>query len=84
MTKIYIACAFQDITGQRIGKVVNTLQSIESKVTALATACGGEVELRSMEDDSAGTGDNAGLLQGPQRAGAAPSQAEIDRMFQDM
>ena len=31
-TRIYEACSFQDITGQRITKVVNTLKTIEGKV----------------------------------------------------
>lgn len=31
-TKIYEACGFQDITGQRITKVVSTLKAIEAKV----------------------------------------------------
>ncbi|MEE8394386.1 MAG: protein phosphatase CheZ [Rhodospirillales bacterium] len=34
-TSIYEACGFQDITGQRITKVINTLKSIEEKVDAL-------------------------------------------------
>ena len=31
-TRIYEACSFQDITGQRITKVVATLKTIEAKV----------------------------------------------------
>ena len=34
-TRIYEACSFQDITGQRITKVVNTLKVIEAKVGQL-------------------------------------------------
>ena len=34
-TRIYEACGFQDITGQRISKVVKTLEEIENKVDAL-------------------------------------------------
>ena len=32
VTRIYEACSFQDITGQRITKVVTTLKAIEAKV----------------------------------------------------
>ena len=39
-TQIYEACTFQDITGQRISKVVAALQAIEAKVSAL-TGTGG-------------------------------------------
>jgi len=42
VTGIYEACTFQDITGQRISKVVRTLRQIEEKVSALLGALGGE------------------------------------------
>jgi chemotaxis protein CheZ len=42
VTGIYEACTFQDITGQRISKVVRTLHQIEQKVSALLGALGGE------------------------------------------
>src|SRR3546814_7907089 len=35
VTSIFEACGFQDITGQRITKVVTALQKIETKVDAL-------------------------------------------------
>ena len=38
--RIYQACGFQDITGQRINKIVSTLKHIEDKVDALAAAFG--------------------------------------------
>ena len=38
MTRIIEACAFQDITGQRIAKVVETLEHIESRVSRFAEA----------------------------------------------
>ena len=79
VTRIYLACAFQDITVQRIAKVVHTLKNIESKVTALATACGGEIELRV--DTSNDAKPDAGLLNGPQRAGAGHTQDEIDKLL---
>lgn len=37
-TRIYEACSFQDITGQRITKVVRMLKSIEVRVDALVSA----------------------------------------------
>ncbi len=43
MTQVYEACNFQDITGQRITKVVNTLKHIEEKVEALVSAFGDEI-----------------------------------------
>ena len=44
VTSIYEACSFQDITGQRIGKVVGTLQRIEGWVFDLVEAFGHEIE----------------------------------------
>lgn len=43
VTNVYEACSFQDITGQRITKVVNCLKHIEEKVNALLTAFGQEI-----------------------------------------
>ncbi|BAI71835.1 hypothetical protein AZL_011970 [Azospirillum sp. B510] len=43
VTAIYEACNFQDITGQRISKVVRTLKHIESKVDMIIAAFGSEV-----------------------------------------
>ncbi len=40
VTKIYEACSFQDITGQRITKVVATLKTIEAKVAQIITTFG--------------------------------------------
>lgn len=75
-TRIYEACAFQDITGQRITKVVRAVQHIDQKIRLLAGLCGMEA------GDSLDTrqGDEA-LLNGPQMAVAAQSQDDIDRLF---
>jgi chemotaxis protein CheZ len=43
VTKVYEACSFQDITGQRIGKVVGALQQVEVKMQALLEAFGAEI-----------------------------------------
>ena len=45
-TRIYEACGFQDITGQRITKVVGALKEIETRVDALLTAFGGNGKTR--------------------------------------
>lgn len=88
VTKIYEACNFQDITGQRISKVVRALKQIETKVAALVRAFGDENAPKTAEPSdsdkpasSAGSGDERGLLNGPQLPGNANSQADIDAMF---
>ena len=76
VTNIYEASSFQDITGQRITKVVRALQSMESKLQALATAFG------PIESDAlAAPEGDAALLNGPQLSGGATSQDDIDALF---
>lgn len=81
--RIYEACSFQDITGQRITKVVKTLKAIEGKVERLLRAFGEEVSGSATEPEPAPTGD-AALLNGPQLPGKAMDQDEIDRLLAEM
>ena len=62
-TKIYEACSFQDITGQRITKVVKALQAIEMKVASLCAISGQPAKLAMVV--AAG---GEGLLNGPAAA----------------
>ncbi len=89
-TNIYEACGFQDITGQRITKVVNTLKEIEDKVDALVSAFGDKIEKVSQkvekENKAAAAPEelsDADLLAGPQMSGEGISQEEIDRLLAD-
>ncbi len=79
VTRIYEACSFQDITGQRITKVVKALKHIEAKVGDLVEAFGG-APVSSQAPDAAVTGE-AALLNGPQLPKDAASQSEIDALF---
>lgn len=81
-TRIYEACTFQDITGQRIGKVVHALQAIEERIAALVNACCDEAVPRT-ETAPTDSGDDA-LLNGPQLSAHANSQSEIDRLFDEL
>ncbi|MHA1537534.1 MAG: protein phosphatase CheZ [Alphaproteobacteria bacterium] len=87
-TQIFEACSFQDITGQRIGKVVNALKAIEVRVDSLIAAFGDEIAALKSEapatkkHEPAGEDHNdADLLQGPQLAGEGNTQDEIDKLF---
>jgi len=87
VTNIYEACTFQDITGQRISKVVSTLKEIEEKVNHLVGILGHHpgIEDEEGEDEGDGdgrTGDDA-LLNGPQLPGNSISQDEIDKLLAD-
>lgn len=84
--QIYEGCNFQDLTGQRISKVVNTLKLIETRVNGLVLAFGAEIEevLRNKPEaapEAAPVIDDADLLNGPQHPEAASSQDEIDRLL---
>jgi len=85
--KIFEACSFQDITGQRITKTVKTLKEIEDKVQRLVGVMSAglpsgaaDSESAADEGDDTRTGDEA-LLNGPQMAGDAITQEEIDKML---
>jgi chemotaxis protein CheZ len=77
VTSIYEASAFQDITGQRITKIVRALQSLEEKLSSLASAFG-----PLDESPAAGKPEgDAALLNGPQLEKSAASQTDIDALF---
>lgn len=82
VTKIFEACTFQDITGQRISKVVKTLKNIEGKVEHLVGLLGEKLPAMNVVDhkEPEVTGDEA-LLNGPQLPGNAISQDDIDRLL---
>ncbi|MBP0447461.1 hypothetical protein J8J14_22120 [Roseomonas sp. SSH11] len=76
-TRIYEACAFQDITGQRIAKVVTALQLIEARISK-ARACFVPDPTSSHQVEPA---MSTVLLNGPQLPGNAISQSAIDALF---
>lgn len=77
-TRIYEACSFQDITGQRISKVVATLKAIDAKVAHIVAAFAPERE--GVGDLPLGPPD-AALLNGPQLPANAMDQSDIDRLL---
>lgn len=82
-TKIFEACSFQDITGQRITKVVKTLKDIDGKVDSLLSLLGADKLPAGGDGEGAQDGpkDDSALLNGPQLPGAGISQAEIDKLL---
>lgn len=82
VTKIYEACSFQDITGQRITNVVKTLKAIEEKVRSLLSTLGADAEHYEEEDVVEGDDDES-LMNGPQLPGQGISQDEIDKLLED-
>jgi chemotaxis protein CheZ len=80
VTRIYEACSFQDITGQRIGKVVSALKAIEARVEAAVANASGRAAPAAPRPAEPRTEGQA-LANGPQLPGGATSQAEIDRLL---
>ena len=76
VTSIYEASAFQDITGQRITKIVRALQSLEEKLASLTSAFGPLEEQAPAKPEG-----DAALLNGPQLEKTAASQTDIDALF---
>lgn len=81
VTRIFEACTFQDITGQRITKVVKTLKQIELKVTELVQAFGDTPAPVAPPVQAAVADEEAALLNGPQLPADAASQSDIDALF---
>lgn len=88
VTKIYEACNFQDITGQRITKVVRTLKHIEGQVAGLLSAldsAGFRIDFSQGPDTklqlSKATDSEKHLLHGPQTQNEAIKQDDIDKLF---
>ncbi len=80
--KIYEACNFQDITGQRISKVVGTLKFVEDRIAAMIDILGGEGELDDLQAVAEPTRMDGDVeLSGPTVEGHEISQDEIDALF---
>ncbi len=85
VTKIYEACSFQDITGQRVSKVVKALKEVEEKVERILNAFGDEykdlVQSEPQQDTAPKELTEEDLLNGPQLDHEANDKDEIDRLF---
>lgn len=92
-TDIYMACSFQDLTGQRTTKVIRVLQYLEARINSM-------IEIWGLADDEellATTGKaksnasptslderpDAHLLNGPQATNLALGQDNIDALLGD-
>jgi chemotaxis protein CheZ len=82
--RIIEACTFQDLTGQRITKIIRSLKEIDRcarELTQVLQERFADMEPRNIE--SAPVSDDQALMNGPQLAGNAISQEEIDRLLSD-
>lgn len=84
MMALFETCAFQDITGQRISRVVKTLEHIEARVSRFASYTGVKDETGHANDreaEDAARRENL-LLHGPSIADEGNSQPDIDRLLE--
>lgn len=81
VNQVFEACSFQDITGQRVGKVVNSLKFVEERINSIILTWGRDeltkvvVEIKEEKDPE------KALLNGPQLPGKGVSQEEVDKML---
>jgi len=83
VVNIFEACNFQDITGQRITKVVNALQYIDERVSRMMEIWGGANDLAAFAPEAEEPEGEEALLNGPaleEHHGHA-SQDDIDALF---
>lgn len=77
--QIFESCSFQDITGQRINKVIKTLSYVEERVSSIIDVLGlPKAEGPSQEPEDS----QAGLLNGPALEGQGVKQDEVDAIFE--
>jgi chemotaxis protein CheZ len=83
MLVIFEACSFQDITGQRIAKVVETLQHIETRVARFAAVVHAKDLDGFLSEDERARAERKRrlMLNGPQLAGEGNPQTAVDELF---
>ena len=82
VVRVYEACNFQDLAGQRIGKVITTLVMVEEQLTTMIENCN-NVTGAARPDKAAGSHPSGDILNGPRLDGDGghASQRDIDLMF---
>jgi chemotaxis regulatin CheY-phosphate phosphatase CheZ len=82
VTEILTACSFQDITGQRTTKVVNTLHYLEKRVNSMIEIWGPEALTALGAVERGDARPDAHLLNGPSLQGV--SQDDVDALLANL
>ena len=83
--RIFEACSFQDITGQRISKVVATLSHIEQRVFELRDLLGvTDQDIKTAHTDTGEKSEDEQLLSGPALKGEGIDQSAVDDLMNGM
>jgi chemotaxis protein CheZ len=82
VVRVYEACNFQDLAGQRIEKVIATLVMVEEQLAVMIENCS-KITSAARLDTAAGSQPSGDLLHGPRLDGDGghASQQDIDLMF---
>lgn len=83
--EIFEACSFQDITGQRISKVVHALNVIDQRVSTFVE----RMKMQNIDDAELEESDHERrqrelILHGPQHEGEGVNQNDVDAMLADL
>lgn len=78
--KIMEACNFQDLSGQRITKVVKTIKYLEDRIGTMIDIWGAE-EFAGIEVKKEEKTEDQALIHGPQMKDEGVNQDDIDSMF---
>ncbi len=82
MMHIFEACSFQDLTGQRVTKIVQTVEIIEERINLLCEMLDMGDEAPPAEELNANQKRNKELiLNGPANDGEGVNQSAIDKLF---
>ena len=81
VVRIYEACNFQDLAGQRIGKVIAMLMMVEERLVAMIQRHSGVGVVQKVQASK--PAQSTKLINGPRLDGASghASQLDIDAMF---
>lgn len=79
-TEIYMACSFQDLTGQRLRKVVQLTEMLEERLNAMVSLWGDE-EIERYRDKPVSTDQDEHLINGPGLPDEAQGQNLIDEVM---
>ena len=83
VTRIFESCNFQDLTGQRIMKIVKTLKEVERQVLRMVVVFG--LQNKNVDGDvREKLQSEAELLEGPQLPGSSLEQDDIDDILNNL
>ena len=82
VSRIFEACSFHDITGQRLSKIVRTINAVEGALNSLVVIVGKDsIAALPADAEALNRMDGDIELAGPALEGEALSQDDIDKLF---